>query len=170
MRLRSFEAIVRALTEAQVRYLVAGGIAVNAHGFVRQTKDADLVVQLDSGNVHALFRALSSLGYRPLVPITAEQFGDTELRETLIREKNMKVLQFFSDEHRETPIDVFVFEPFDFAQEIGVALRKPLNESISVPFVSLPTLIRMKKDVGRTQDIVDVENLSLLMPGDEETS
>jgi hypothetical protein len=170
MRSSSFEAIVRALADAQVRYVVAGGIAVNAHGFLRQTKDADLVVQLTPENSKALFAALATLGYRPIVPITSAQFGDAELRETMIREKNMKVLQFFSDAHRETPVDVFVFEPFPFDAEFARAMVKPLTDSLEVRFVSLNTLIEMKEAVGRTQDRVDVENLRLLIPGDEKTS
>lgn len=53
MKLASFEAIVRALNDAGVRYLVAGGLAVNAHGYLRFTKDVDFVVQLvpDSGSL-----------------------------------------------------------------------------------------------------------------------
>ncbi len=51
MKLASFEAIVRALEDAGVRYLVAGGLAVNAHGFLRFTKDVDLVVQLAPDNI-----------------------------------------------------------------------------------------------------------------------
>ena len=35
MEARSFEAIVRALNEAGIRYLVVGGLAVNAHGYAR---------------------------------------------------------------------------------------------------------------------------------------
>lgn len=38
MKLASFEAIVRALKDANVRYLVAGGLAVKAHGYLRITK------------------------------------------------------------------------------------------------------------------------------------
>ena len=41
MKLTSFEAIVRALNAANVRYLVAGGLAVNAHGYARFTNDVD---------------------------------------------------------------------------------------------------------------------------------
>lgn len=37
MKLASFETIVRALTGAGVRYLVVGGLAVNAHGYGRKT-------------------------------------------------------------------------------------------------------------------------------------
>jgi hypothetical protein len=45
MKRASLEAPVPALDEAGVRYLVAGGIAVNARGYLRFTKDVDLVVQ-----------------------------------------------------------------------------------------------------------------------------
>lgn len=164
MRLASFDAIVRELNRARVRYLVAGGIAVNAHGLLRQTKDADLVVQLAAPNISALFEALGRLGYRTIVPVSAEQFGDRALREAFIRDKGMKVLQFFSDAHRETPVDVFVFEPFPFDEEYDRALIKSLGESEPVRFVSLATLIRMKQEVGRQQDLIDVDNLRLLLP------
>lgn len=39
MKLASFEAIVKVLQEADVRYLVAGGLAINAYGNMRYTKD-----------------------------------------------------------------------------------------------------------------------------------
>ena len=39
MEVRSIEAIVRALNAAQVQYLIVGGLAVNAHGYERLTRD-----------------------------------------------------------------------------------------------------------------------------------
>ena len=44
MKLASYEAVIAALNDAGVRYLVAGGLAVNAHGYLRFTHDLDLVV------------------------------------------------------------------------------------------------------------------------------
>lgn len=119
MRLASFEAIVRALNEANVRYLVAGGLAVNAHGYLRFTKDADFVIQLIPDNIARTFAALQPLGYKPLAPVTAEQFAERATRESWIRDKNMQVLQLWSDYHRETSIDIFVQEPFPFDEEYG---------------------------------------------------
>ena len=81
MKLASFEAIVRALNEAGVRYLVAGGLAVNAHGYLRFTKDADFVIELIPDNITRVFAALAPLGYTPPAPITAEQFADRATRE-----------------------------------------------------------------------------------------
>jgi len=168
MKLASVEAIVRALAGQGVRYLVVGGLAVNAHGFLRFTKDIDLVVQLDAENVLRAFAALGQLGYRPNVPVTAEQFADPPTREGWIRDKGMQVLQLWSDEHLETPIDLFVAEPFAFEAEHDRALIKPLHGDLSVPFVSIATLIRMKEAVGREQDRIDVEHLRLrLQEGDD---
>lgn len=167
MKLTSFVVVARALEEAQVRYLVAGGLAVNAHGYLRFTNDIDLVVQLVAQNISKAFVALASIGYQPVVPITASQFADDELRNTWIRDKNMKVLQFWSDLHRETPIDVFVIEPFPFEQEWERALSKPLHDSIDMRFVSIATLIDMKAKAGRQQDLVDIEHLKMRLDGND---
>ena len=163
MKLASFEAIVHALADADVRYIVAGGLAVNAHGFLRYTKDVDFVVQLIPDNIERAFAAFHKLGYRPRVPITAKQFADSKLRESWVNDKNMQVLQFWSDQHGETPIDMFVVDPFPFDQEYTNALVKPLLGASLVRFVSIPTLIRMKEAAGRTQDLVDIEHLRMML-------
>jgi len=161
MKLTSFAAIATGLDRERVRYIVVGGLAVNAHGYLRFTKDIDMVVQLVPDNIRRAFSALQGLGYRPSVPIVVQQFADADTRAGWIRDKNMQVLQFWSDAHRETPIDVFVAEPFPFDEEYALALVKPLHGSVAVRFASRPTLIRMKKSVGRAQDLIDVENLEV---------
>ncbi len=166
MKLASFEAIVRALNEAGVRYLVAGGLAVNAHGYLRFTKDADFVIELIPDNITRVFAALEPLGYTPLAPVTAEQFADRATREDWIRNKNMQVLQLWSDRHRETSIDIFVHEPFPFAEEYAKALIKPLYGTIEVRFVSISTLITMKEAAGREQDRIDIDHLRMMLEHD----
>lgn len=165
MKLTSFETLVAALEDAGVRYLVAGGLAVNAHGYLRFTRDVDVVVQLIPENIVRAFDALRALGYRPLVPIEASQFADPVLRERWIREKGMQVLQFWSDAHRETPVDMFVTEPFSFDEEWTRALVKPLGP-VPVRFVSIPTLIRMKELAGRPQDTIDIDQLRMRLESD----
>jgi hypothetical protein len=46
MKLGSVDVLVRALDSAGVRYLVASGLAVNAHGYLRFTRDIDIVLHL----------------------------------------------------------------------------------------------------------------------------
>jgi hypothetical protein len=112
---RSIEAIIWALNAEGVRYLVVGGLAVVAHGYVRLTVDVDLVLDLDEGNLRRAVAALSRLGYRPLAPVAFEQFCDARARATWVREKGMTVFSLFSPEHEMTEVDLFVEAPLDFA-------------------------------------------------------
>lgn len=166
MKLTSFQMLAEGLERAGVRYLIAGGLAVNAHGYLRFTKDVDLVVQLIPENIARTFGALAALGYRPLVPITAEQFSDKSLRDGWIRDKGMLVLQFWSNQHRETPVDVFVTEPFPFDEEYARAATRPLEGSLTVRFASIPALIRMKEAAGRPQDLIDIEYMRMRLKDD----
>lgn len=160
MKLAAFEAVVQALHTAQVRYLVAGGLAVNAHGYIRLTMDIDIVLALDPHNIHGAFEALADLGYRPSVPVTAEAFAQPEQRRHWQAEKGMQVLNFYSDAYPGAAVDVFVYEPFDFAHEYAQALQGELLPGIVARFVSIPTLIRMKQAAGRPRDLDDIQHLS----------
>lgn len=100
----------------------------------------------------------TTASHRPLVPISAQEFADRELRETLIREKGMQMLQFWSDHHPETPV-VFVREPFPFEEEYARATVKELASAGAVRIVSIATLIEMKEEAGRTEDRLDIEHL-----------
>jgi hypothetical protein len=53
--------LCRALNREGARYLLIGGFAVILHGFVRTTKDIDLLVDPSDDNVSAIKRALASL-------------------------------------------------------------------------------------------------------------
>jgi len=162
MEVRSIETIVKALNDAKVKYLIVGGVAVVAHGYERFTKDLDLVIGLERKNIIRGLRALMAIGYQMRIPVTPEQFADPALREQWRREKNMVVLQLWSDVHRRTPVDVFVYEPFDFAKELARALRVPVFGKESAAIVSYDTLLDLKKSAGRSQDLLDVEKLCKL--------
>jgi hypothetical protein len=168
MKVSSIEAIAAALSGAQVRYLVAGGIAVNAHGYLRMTNDLDIVIHLESDNLRRGWSVLEGLGYHPTIPVTLEEFADRATRERWIREKGMQVLQLWSDQHRETPIDLFVTEPFDFETEYSHAYWGELSPGLAIPFVRLETLIRMKDDVGRPGDLEDVQHLRWILEDRED--
>ena len=159
MKLSSIEAIGRALNESGVPFIVVGGLAVVAHGYGRQTQDIDLVVPLDSVTVPQLFRALASLGYAPRVPVTPEQCADASTRARWIAERNMTVLAFHSEAHADTPIDVFVREPFDFRVEHSRARIVEVAPGVTLRILQLPALIRMKQEAGRPQDLADVAEL-----------
>ncbi len=89
MELPHLEQIFGALNEAQIRYLVVGGLAVIAHGYVRYTNDLDLVLCLEEGNVRRAMEVLKSLGYRAKVPVDPVEFAEPLTRASWIRDKQM---------------------------------------------------------------------------------
>ena len=163
MDLSALESVVASLNSASVRYLIAGGLAVAAHGYLRFTADVDLVIELDPDNIVAAFTALEALGYHPTVPVTAKQFADQSQRERWVNERRMQVLNLFSDRFRTTPIDIFVTEPFDFQKEYANAMTSDIAPGSSVRFVSIETLIEMKTIAGRPKDLDDIEHLRLIL-------
>ena len=159
MEVRSVEAIVGALNTADVQYLIVGGLAVNAHGYERLTQDVDLVIGLAPHNVVRGLLALGEIGYRMPIPVTPEQFADAANRETWRKEKNMTVLRLWSDLHRRTPVDVFVYEPFHFAAEYAAANWEEITLNLKAPVVRREALMAMKRVAGRPQDLADIAEL-----------
>ena len=153
------ETVVAALNAAEVRYLIVGGLAVNAHGYLRATRDLDLVMQLESANLRRGLECLFEIGYRLAIPVSVVDFADASKREAWRVEKGMIVLKLWSDDHRRTPVDVFVYEPFDFSEEFEKACLSELQPGIFARIVSLEALIEMKLVAGRPHDLMDIEEL-----------
>jgi predicted nucleotidyltransferase len=160
MELQSVEAIVKALNDAGVEYIIVGGLAVNAHGYARMTRDVDLVLRLERDNVLHGIATLADLGYKMMVPVTAEDFADPVNRKQWQHEKHMMVIKLWSDVHQRTPIDIFIEEPFDFPAEARQLAWMELRPGLSAPVVSLETLLKMKADAGRPLDQIDILELN----------
>ena len=159
MEVRSVETIVRVLNDAGVRYLIVGGLAVSAHGYVRLTRDVDIVFALDPANASFGLETLLRIGYRLAIPASPQQFADEQTRENWRRSKGMIVLKLWSDEHRRTPVDVFVYEPFPFTTEAAHASHMEIAPGVLAPVVSYETLLEMKRTAGRPHDLLDIEEL-----------
>ena len=158
----SVQALIRALNQAGVRYLVAGGLAVVAHGHVRFTADVDLILDLEEDNLRSALGVLEGLGYRPRAPVPLRQFADTDTRERWIRDKGLTVLSLFSDAHPLTEVDLFAADPLGFDGAYPRRATLLVAPDVEATFVGLDDLIRMKRAAGRPQDLVDVEQLENL--------
>jgi len=164
LKRHAVECIARALNEAKVPFIVVGGLAVVAHGYGRSTQDLDLVIRLQPELIRAAFQALASLGYRPTVPVTADGFADETQRRNWIKEKGMVVLSFQSDQHPGTPVDLFASEPFDFDIEHDAAMVNEIAPGVPMRIVRLTTLLGLKREAGRPQDLADFAELRLVHP------
>jgi hypothetical protein len=112
------------LNEAGVRYLIVGGLAVIAHGYVRLTVDVDLILDLREENLRRAVAALEGLGYTPRAPVPFDQFIDPANRSSWIAERGLTVFSLFSSRHVATEVDLFVEAPLDFDMAYAAAARQ----------------------------------------------
>jgi hypothetical protein len=158
----SVSALIQALNAAEVRYLLVGGLAVVAHGYVRFTADVDVVLDLEENNVRRASSALAGLGYRPRAPVALEEFLDPAKRAAWVRDKGLTVFSLYSPEHLATEVDVFVEAPFDFDQAYARAVRMEMAAGVLATFVGLDDLLALKQRAGRSQDVLDIQHLTAI--------
>ena len=146
------ERILRELARHEVDYVLIGGLAVQTHGHVRTTNDADIIPAPDRANLERLAAALHALEARVLnAGAETESIDATMLPRATI-------WQFSTpDGGVDVMHEVPGGRPFEELSER--ALRVPLGD-IEVPVVSLDDLIQMKLSRGRPVDLADVAALT----------
>jgi predicted nucleotidyltransferase len=162
MQRQSVGSIIAALNQQNVHYLVVGGLAVVAHGYVRFTADVDLMLALDEANLARAVAALESLGYRPRAPVAFEEFIEPRNRQKWITEKGMTVFSLFSPAHPATEIDLFAENPLDFSAAFQRAVPIEIASGIKAPVCAIEDLIQLKSLANRPRDREDIEQLKRL--------
>ncbi len=146
------ERILRTLAEHRVDYVLIGGLAVQTHGHVRTTNDADLIPAPEPDNLARLAAALRALDARVLNPGQE----DTKIDAAML--PRATIWQFST---RDGGIDVMHEVPggAPYSELSDRSLRVELGD-IEVPVVDFDDLIRMKLARGRPVDLADVAALT----------
>jgi acylphosphatase len=148
--------IFEALQRHQVEYLTIGGIAVNAHGHVRNTRDVDILVEWTPENMQRLAAALAELD--------ARLFGvDAELMEVDPRDPD-DLLSGGNFTLRTAAGGLDLFDPSEIPggrpyTEMRPRAVEAVVEGIRVRAVGFDDLIRLKRASGRDRDLEDVATL-----------
>jgi len=154
----NYEKVFKALNKAKVKYVIAGGVAVVLHGFMRLTNDLDLIVFLQEQNLGRFFEALKGAGFVPKVPVTKEQFQDQKQRSIWKKDKGMIVFSFVQRDPPFEMIDMLVDEPIKF--DAIYKLHEKVNlKGVSVPVIAIDHLIRLKQKASRPKDLEDIVQL-----------
>jgi hypothetical protein len=144
--------LCQALNRAGAKYLLIGGFAVILHGFVRTTKDIDLLVDPSPDNVRALKQALASLPDNAAAEMTEDELQ----RYPVVRVAD------------EVVVDLLA-AACGITYEEAVAERQLLSaEGVAIPSVSKEMLIRTKATI-RPSDASDVAFLRLRIAEDART-
>lgn len=151
--------LFKALNDANVQYVVVGGIATILHGYVRATSDIDLVVDLQVEQATKVISVLTKAGYVPKVPVQAIEFADATKREQWINEKGMQVFSMYQPENPLLTIDLFVKQPIPYNELYNHSVTMELD-GVTVRVCSIDDLITMKQLAGRPKDLADIEKLT----------
>jgi acylphosphatase len=92
----SFEKLLALLAEAEVRFIVVGGIAVSIQGYVRLTEDVDILIDGSSGNVNRLLARLAGYGEGFAKELAAEDFDDEEGAIRIVEETEQCQIDIFT--------------------------------------------------------------------------
>lgn len=141
---RDFKEFIEFLNQNEVRYLVVGGYAVSFHGYPRYTKDLDIWIQVSADNADRVVRAITDFGFASLglkqedflQPGVIVQIGYPPLRIDLLTQPSG--VDFASC----------------YANKIAIDL-----DGLKVDVIGLEDLKTNKRASGRTQDMLDLENL-----------
>lgn len=153
-------AILTALIAREVAFVVIGGVAVAHHGYVRATKDIDIVPDPNEQNVRRLWDALVEMEAEPLAlgdfrpeelaaPFSLEGLLDLGNWDLATKHGRIDILQQLVGKI-ETPGD------YD-----GLARRadRARFEFGTVLFASYNDIIDFKNIAGRDQDLTDIRAL-----------
>lgn len=155
----NFRRVFTALNQADVRYLLVGGIAVAAHGYPRATADIDISLALDRENALRAIHALSEIGYRPVAPVAATDFADPAIRRRWVEEKGMLAFPMGTGNPLDMPVDLLADENFPFAAAYESARKTEIMPGLTIPVVPFAVLLEMKRGAGRPRDLEDVREL-----------
>ncbi|MEW6742869.1 MAG: nucleotidyltransferase [Planctomycetota bacterium] len=134
------------LTRRTIRHAVSGAAAMAAHGYVRATRDIDILVVAPSTRWPEIFETIRRHGFQgedlTLIRALRERYVASLTSDWLSVEVLIPVLPYHHD-------------------ILQRAVIKPVSGT-PVPFVALEDLIVLKLLWGRTKDIADVEALLAL--------
>lgn len=149
----AFDQLLRRLSEAEVEFVLIGGLAVNAWGVVRGTKDVDIVVSPDPENL------------KRVAGVAVAIHGHIQTGESFLSTPSSIAAQLASGERIaiETELgQLDVVQGLDGVptyDELRVGATTAEVLGVRVLVCSFEDLRAMKRAAGRTRDKADLEDL-----------
>ena len=132
--------LCRELNLQGAKYLIVGGFAIRAAGYIRETGDVDMIIDTSLENELGVFRALESLPDKAVLHLDP---GDVA-KYTVVRVADEIVVDLMKSasgiDYAEASKDVVIREV----------------QGVPIPFASPKLLWRMKKNTHRQKDAVDL--------------
>jgi hypothetical protein len=148
--------ILAELTREDVEFLIIGGVAVGFHGYVRATKDVDIVPAPDPQNLERLTQVLRGLDAQIE---GAEDFENEELPDPL----DPEALALGGNWVLRTRLGRFDIMQWIGEDELWGKLSPAAIEAeidgLPIKVVSYEDLVALKKMANRPEDVTDLQRL-----------
>lgn len=158
--------LLGALSAAQVRYVLVGGMAVQLHGYFRMTFDVDLVLAMDDENLTRFIGVAKQMGLVPSIPVPIDSLRNAAQIEQWHREKGMLAFALREPQTGGGVVDVLVRPEVSFEQLLQNAVVGELF-SQQVMIASIDDLLTMKRCANRNKDKLDIAALEKIKRGED---
>jgi hypothetical protein len=162
--------ILFALTDADVNFVVGGGVAAVLHGVERVTLDIDLALDMDPANVEKFLHIMDELGLQPRVPVPARDLMSREAVQRMIAEKGALVFSFVDFDRPLRHVDIFLQSNLSF-EELSSGAQKIVIEDRAIKIMGIAKLLETKRSITplRDKDLIDIKQLEKLQDQSEKS-
>jgi len=138
-----FLELMASFEKNEVEYIVIGGLAINLHGFARNTEDIDLFINLFEDNIKKLQVSLF------------EVFNDNDIYEITLEElEKYPVIRYVSNSGITIDVIAKLGEQFKFS-DLGYDIKD--IDGTKIKFANLKSLYMLKEKTYREIDQLDLK-------------
>lgn len=158
--------LLQSLAEAEVDYVLVGGLAVQIHGFMRATLDIDLVLAMNDTNLQRFIEIAKAYKLEPNIPVPIDTLRNEKLIEDWHSEKGMLAFSLREPQAGGKIVDIVVRPVVPYAQLAENAISAHFfGRHIKV--AAIDDLLAVKRNTGRAKDLLDIEALEKIKRGED---
>lgn len=152
--------IILALADAEVEFVIGGGVACVLHGVERFTMDLDIAINLTPDNLGRFIEVMKQQNLSPRVPVSPEELLNPDAVKMMVEEKNALVFTFIDLNNPIRHVDVFLRDDLSYDVLSRNSETIDLGER-SVKLVSRAKLLAIKEAIQppRDKDQLDIAAL-----------
>lgn len=144
--------LVEELKKSKIQFVIVGGYALALQGIIRATMDIDFVLKLDLKNYELAENCFKKLGLTSRIPVRAQDI--IKMRKEYIKKRNLIAWSFVDYKNPTKQVDIIITKDIS---EIEVEIISV--GGYKIPVASLKSLLKMKTESARPQDLVDIERI-----------
>jgi hypothetical protein len=145
--MNAFEKLLVDLSQADVEFILVGGLAVALCGYVRATEDVDILIRAERANVERLLGCLEIFGEGAARKLDPEDFA--------LEEGAIRVIEDF-------PLDIFTQMSGYTFEDMHSHTEEHAIEDTTIRYLSIDGLLMLKSDSQRPKDQLDVHALKAI--------